>query len=243
MKHRKNKIKRQHGIIKDLKKFLEQNVSSLDSVEGIIPGRIKVGKTPGENLIVTYQYSTVSGAKLIARSGTSVQEVFVITNDADKLKEVIEENDGIYDWSDCPHWDDYKQVVGIDDHRERDKLLSEDWMMNNSAWNLYAIGLYCLKPDEEVTYFEPAYILVDKNISVKEFVTEYKKKCGVPIYIKGAYVQGNEGGLYKNIDEAVGPFEFLIEDRQKLDELSENQKSVMERGQQLNLKENNNGKL
>ncbi|MCK5391464.1 MAG: hypothetical protein KAJ31_03475 [Deltaproteobacteria bacterium] len=92
MKHRKNKIKRQHGIIKGLKKFLEHNVSSLDSVEGIIPGRIKVGKTPGENLIVSYQYSTISGAKLIARSGTSVQEVFVITNDADKLKEVIEEN-------------------------------------------------------------------------------------------------------------------------------------------------------
>ena len=92
MKHRKNKIKHQHGIIKGLKKFLEHNVSSLDSVEGIIPGRIKVGKTPGENLIVSYQYSTISGAKLIARSGTSVQEVFVITNDADKLKEVIEEN-------------------------------------------------------------------------------------------------------------------------------------------------------
>ena len=90
MKHRKNKIKRQHGIIKGLKKFLEHNISSLDSVEGIIPGRIKVGKTPGENLIVSYQYSTVSGAKLIGRSGTSVQEVFVITNDPDELKGVIE---------------------------------------------------------------------------------------------------------------------------------------------------------
>jgi len=92
MKHRKNKIKRQHGIIKGLKKFLEHNVSPLDSVEGVIPGRIKVGKTPGENLIVSYQYNTVSGAKLIARSGTSVQEVFVITNDPERLKEVIEEN-------------------------------------------------------------------------------------------------------------------------------------------------------
>ena len=91
MKHRKNKIKRQHGIIKGLKKFLEHNVSSLDSVEGIIPGRIKVGKTPGENLVVSYQYSTVSGAKLIGRSGTSVQEVFVITKDPEKLKDVIEE--------------------------------------------------------------------------------------------------------------------------------------------------------
>ena len=92
MKYRKNKIKQEHSIIKGLKKFLEHNVSSLDSVEGIIPGRIKVGKTPGENLIVTYQYSTVSGAKLIGRSGTSVQEVFVITNDPEKLKEVVEEN-------------------------------------------------------------------------------------------------------------------------------------------------------
>jgi len=92
MKHRKNKIKRQHGIIKGLKKFLEHNVSSLDSVEGIIPGRIKVGKTPGENLVVSYQYSTVSGAKLIGRSGTSVQEVFVITKDPEKLKDVIEEH-------------------------------------------------------------------------------------------------------------------------------------------------------
>ncbi|MGB3727903.1 MAG: DUF2103 domain-containing protein, partial [Thermodesulfobacteriota bacterium] len=72
-------------------RFLEDNVSSLDSVDGIIPGRIKVGKTPGENLIVSYQYSTVSGAKLIGRSGTSVQEVFVITNDPEKLKNVIEE--------------------------------------------------------------------------------------------------------------------------------------------------------
>ena len=92
MKYRKNKIKRQHSIIKGLKKFLEHNVSSLDSVEGIIPGRIKVGKTPGENLIVSYQYSTISGAKLIARSGTSVQEVFVITNDPNKLNKVIKEN-------------------------------------------------------------------------------------------------------------------------------------------------------
>ena len=91
MKYRKNKIKQEHGIIKGLKKFLVHNISSIESVQGIIPGRIKVGKTPGENLIVTYQYSTVSGAKLIARSGTSVQEVFVITNDPERLKNVIEE--------------------------------------------------------------------------------------------------------------------------------------------------------
>ena len=90
MKYRKNKIKREHGIIKGLKRFLEDNVSTLESVDGIIPGEIKVGKTKGENLVVRYKYSTVSGAKLIARSGTSVQEVFVITSDPEKLKEKIE---------------------------------------------------------------------------------------------------------------------------------------------------------
>ncbi len=92
MKHRKNKIKRQHGIIKGLKSFLETHVSPQEFVESIIPGEIKVGKTTGENLVVRYKYNTVSGAKLIARSGNSVQEVFVVTSDSDKLKEVIEDS-------------------------------------------------------------------------------------------------------------------------------------------------------
>ena len=92
MKHRKNKIKRQHGIIKGLRRYLEDYVSSLDSVDGIIPGEIRVGKTRGENLVVRYKYSTVSGAKLLARSGTSVQEVFVVTSDPEELKKVVNES-------------------------------------------------------------------------------------------------------------------------------------------------------
>lgn len=90
MKHRKNKIKRQHGIIKGLKRFLEDRLSTQDFVESIIPGEIKVARKTGENLEVRYRYNTVSGAKLIARSGTSVQEVFVVTSDPDKLKEIID---------------------------------------------------------------------------------------------------------------------------------------------------------
>jgi hypothetical protein len=92
MKHRKNKIKRQHSIIKGLGSFLETHISPLEFVESIIPGEIKVGKKPGENLVVRYKYSTVSGAKLIARSGTSVQEVFVVTSDPEGLKGIIEES-------------------------------------------------------------------------------------------------------------------------------------------------------
>ncbi len=90
MKHRKNKIKRQHGMIKGLHRYLDDHIAPLDYVEGVIPGEIKVAKSPGETLSVRYKYSTVSGAKLIARSGTSVQEVFVITSDPDKLQALIE---------------------------------------------------------------------------------------------------------------------------------------------------------
>jgi len=90
MRHRKHKIKRQHSMIKGLKDFLEENISTLDFVDGIIPGEIKVGSATGENLIVKYKYSTVSGAKLIAKSGSSIQEVFVVTRFPEKLREVIE---------------------------------------------------------------------------------------------------------------------------------------------------------
>ncbi len=90
MKHRKNNIKRQHSIIKGLRGFLEDRLSPLDFIESIIPGEIKVGKKTGENLEVRYRYSTVSGAKLIARSGTSVQEVFVVTSEPERLKEIID---------------------------------------------------------------------------------------------------------------------------------------------------------
>lgn len=91
MKHRKNKIKQEHSVIKGLKKFLENEISPHKFIKGIIPGEIKVGKSSGENLVVRYKYSTVSGAKLIATSGSSVQEVFVVTSAPEKLKKIIDE--------------------------------------------------------------------------------------------------------------------------------------------------------
>ena len=77
-------------MIKGLREFPEEKVSALDFVEGVIPGEIKVGSATGENLIVKYKYSTVSGAKLIARSGSSIQEVFVVTGSPEKLKKALE---------------------------------------------------------------------------------------------------------------------------------------------------------
>jgi hypothetical protein len=76
-------------MIKGLKKFLEENISPLEFVEGILPGEIKVSNGTGEKLIVKYKYNTNSGAKLIAKSGTSIQEIFVVTRYPDKLKDVL----------------------------------------------------------------------------------------------------------------------------------------------------------
>jgi len=89
MRHRKSKIKLQHSLIKGLQEYLERNISNRDFVEGVVPGEIKVSKATGENLQVRYKYETLSGAKLIAKSGTSIQEVFVITKEPNKLKEIL----------------------------------------------------------------------------------------------------------------------------------------------------------
>jgi hypothetical protein len=91
MKYRKGKVKSQHGMIKGLREFLNAHVAGLDFVEGVIPGEIKVGSGTGETLAVRFQYSTISGAKLIARSGASIQEIFVVTKEPERLRKIIEE--------------------------------------------------------------------------------------------------------------------------------------------------------
>ena len=77
-------------MIKGLERFLEDELSILDYVSGVIPGEIKVGNSTGETLKLRYQYETQSGAKLIATSGSSIQEIFVVTKSPEKLKEIIE---------------------------------------------------------------------------------------------------------------------------------------------------------
>ena len=46
-------------------------------------------RSTGERLTVKYKYRTISGAKLIAKSGTSIQEIFVVTRFPDKLEDVF----------------------------------------------------------------------------------------------------------------------------------------------------------
>lgn len=75
-KYRQAKVKRQHHVLKALEPGLHF-LSSLDIVDGVIPGTIK--PKAGGSTGFTFQYFTPSGLKLIGRSGGAAQELFVIT--------------------------------------------------------------------------------------------------------------------------------------------------------------------
>jgi hypothetical protein len=90
MKYRKKGIKKEHHIIEDGEELLEDLIKK-GLVEAIIPGRIKTTPKgqPG-NPRLTYQYETNSGAKLLLKKGSTVQEVFVVTQDTKRLKDYIQ---------------------------------------------------------------------------------------------------------------------------------------------------------
>ncbi|WP_407308689.1 DUF2103 domain-containing protein [Desulfosporosinus sp. SB140] len=76
MKYRKNKVKREHGIIRNALDWLEQ-LSCLAEVTDIIPGVIDVNHSPERGIV--YKYKTKTGCKLLLKSNGSIQEVFVVT--------------------------------------------------------------------------------------------------------------------------------------------------------------------
>ena len=76
MKHRRNKVKRKHGLIQNALLWLE-NLSTLEEVTDIIPGVIEVSHSSERGVV--YKYETQTGCKLLAKSNGSIQEVFVVT--------------------------------------------------------------------------------------------------------------------------------------------------------------------
>lgn len=77
MKFRRNKIKREHSIIKGALGWLE-DLSKNREVTDIIPGVIDV--THSKEHGIAYQYETPTGCKLLLKSGGSIQEAFVVTS-------------------------------------------------------------------------------------------------------------------------------------------------------------------
>ena len=80
MRYREGILKVEHGILPGLKDVLLE-LTTIDAVSSIVPGRIYATHArPGGSLIVRVTATTATGLKLIARRGSSVQEVFVVSD-------------------------------------------------------------------------------------------------------------------------------------------------------------------
>ena len=86
MKYRRNKVKREHGIIQNALLWLE-NLGRLSEVTDIIPGVIDVSHSSERGMV--FKYETQTGCKLLLKSNGSVQEVFVVTKDPTCVQEWV----------------------------------------------------------------------------------------------------------------------------------------------------------
>ena len=88
VKYRRNKVKREHGIIQNALLWLE-NLSRLTEVIDIIPGVIDVTHSSERGIV--YKYETQTGCKLLLKSNGSIQEVFVVTKDPTRVQEWVKQ--------------------------------------------------------------------------------------------------------------------------------------------------------
>mgnify|MGYP001772599320 FL=1 len=84
-KYRSGKIKVEHTLLEGLSEYLKE-IEKWDCVESIIPGRIvRQNKGRGSKGLFL-KYRTISGFKLLYKTGTSVQEVFVVCKDYEEFE-------------------------------------------------------------------------------------------------------------------------------------------------------------
>lgn len=89
MRYRDGILKVEHGILPGLREVLE-HLAEQQGVQSIVPGRIYVTRgRPGGSLRVRVSAPTPTGIKLIARLGSSVQEVFVVTDDPAAVRKAL----------------------------------------------------------------------------------------------------------------------------------------------------------
>ncbi|MGE4273190.1 MAG: DUF2103 domain-containing protein [Desulfitobacterium sp.] len=87
MKHRRNKVKREHGIIQDALGWLEE-LSQNPQISDIIPGVIQVNRSPERGIV--YKYETQTGCKILLKSNGSIQEAFVVTQEPEFVRQWVE---------------------------------------------------------------------------------------------------------------------------------------------------------
>ena len=84
-KYRKGKIKLEHHLIEGADKYIHK-LELLSSVKTIIPGRIFRNQKGRGQKGLFLKYETPSGWKLLLKNGTTVQEIFVITDNKELFK-------------------------------------------------------------------------------------------------------------------------------------------------------------
>ena len=91
-KHRVAKIKKEHTIIDGILPLLE-DVAKISYVKSIIPGRINQRSGGGISTHLQLKYNTPSGIKILGKNSASLQEVFVVTDDAEKTINVLKKHE------------------------------------------------------------------------------------------------------------------------------------------------------
>ncbi|MDR3271759.1 MAG: DUF2103 domain-containing protein [Peptococcaceae bacterium] len=83
-------MKHEHSIIAGGLTFLDR-LSESERVKSIIPGRINKARTHGNRLKdgFKYQYETPDGCKLLLRQGNAIQEVFVVSDHPETIKNLL----------------------------------------------------------------------------------------------------------------------------------------------------------
>lgn len=90
-RHRSGGLKREHEILDGFEEPLLR-LAAHEHVGSVIPGRVSAHSS-GDRRRLTYQYPTNTGAKLLAKTPQAVQEIFVVCDDAERLKKQVEELD------------------------------------------------------------------------------------------------------------------------------------------------------
>ena len=83
-KHKTNKVKQEHTIIEDILPLLEA-MARHPCVKSIIPGRINRRSGSGVEPHLQIKYETSSGLKIQAKNSSSIQEVFVVTDNHKRI--------------------------------------------------------------------------------------------------------------------------------------------------------------
>ena len=89
MKYISGKIKKEHHILKEFQKFIEE-IEKIPTIQKIIPWRIYRQQSGSSHKTITFSYFTISWMKFNLKKGSTAQELFIVCNENDKENTKIE---------------------------------------------------------------------------------------------------------------------------------------------------------